>query len=180
MDQKVREHTFTWADPLVVARNLVGRPHLEWMADMIAGRIPPPPMASAMGFAFLEAQPGHVRFSVDPAEWTANPAGVVHGGFTTTLLDTVMTLVVVTKLPPGLTATTLDLQMHFVRPAFPESTLFAQAAAVHVGSTVGTAEGRITDQTGRLIAHGTATLAIITPRPPGGASESATKFPGLP
>jgi uncharacterized protein (TIGR00369 family) len=164
MDQKVREHTFTWTDPRKVARNLNGRPHLEWMADMIAGRIPPPPMGSAMGFNFLQAEPGRVRFSVVPAEWTANPAGVVHGGFTTTLIDTVMTLAVVSKLPPDRTATTLDLQVHFVRPAIPETTLIADATAIHIGSTVGTAEGRVTDQDGRLLAHGTATMAIIVPR----------------
>jgi uncharacterized protein (TIGR00369 family) len=165
MEQNVREHAFAWSDPRDVVAGIAGRPHLEWMNDMIAGRIPPPPMASAMGFTFLEAQAGRVRFSVIPGEWTANPAAVVHGGFITTLLDTVMTLVVVTMLPPDRTATTLGLQMHFVRPARPEVALFGEAASIHIGTTIGTADGRVTDESGRLIAHGTATMAILSPRP---------------
>lgn len=165
MDQRVREHTFTWNDPRETIGRIGGRPHLEWMTDMIAGRVPAPPFAHVMGYRFEEAEPGRIRFSVAPAEWTANPTGVVHGGFTTALLDTVMTLAVVTKLPVERTATTLDLQIHFVRPATPgNGKLLAEATAVHVGSTIGTAEGRITDHEGRLIAHGTATMAIISPR----------------
>jgi uncharacterized protein (TIGR00369 family) len=165
MDQKVREHTFTWDDPRLLGRAIAGRPHLEWMADIMEGRLAGPPWGQVMGYSCESAEPGKVRFSVEPAEWTANPAGVVHGGFTTALLDTVMTLVVVSLLPPERSATTLDLQIHFVRPATPGAgKLLAEATAVHIGSTVGTAEGRVSDQDGRLIAHGTATMAIISPR----------------
>lgn len=165
MDQRVREHTFRWNDPRATIEGTSGRPHLEWMADMIAGRIPAPPFAHVMGYSFDAAEPGRIAFSVEPAEWSANPTGVVHGGFTTALLDTVMTLAVVSKLPADRMATTLDLQIHFVRPATPgKGKLLAEATAVHVGTTVGTAEGRITGGDGRLIAHGTATMAILTPR----------------
>jgi uncharacterized protein (TIGR00369 family) len=165
MDQRVREHTFRWSDPRETIEAIAGRPHLEWMADLMAGRIPAPPFAHAMGFSFDACEDGRIRFSVDPAEWTANPTGVVHGGFTTALLDTVMTLAILPHLPPEKTATTLDLQIHFVRPVFPKTwKLFAEASAVHVGSTVGTAEGRVTGPGGKLVAHGTSTMAIITPR----------------
>lgn len=52
-------------------------------------------------------------------EWTANPAGVVHGGFTSTLLDTVLTLAVQAMLRGDRMATTVDLHVHMVRPALP-------------------------------------------------------------
>jgi uncharacterized protein (TIGR00369 family) len=173
MEQKLREYTFTWNDPRDVQRAIAGRPHLEWMADLVGQRLDGPPWAQVMGYSCDSVEPGKVRFSVEPAEWTANPAGVVHGGFTTALLDTVMTLVVVSLLPPEKSATTLDLQIHFVRPAVAGSgKLVAEASAVHVGSNVGTAEGRVTDDAGRLIAHGTSTMAILSPRL---AAESASE-----
>jgi uncharacterized protein (TIGR00369 family) len=162
---KQRERTFTWSDPREVAANIIGRPHEEWMADLAAGRIPQPPFASAMGYRAEGFEPGCVRFSVAAEEWSSNPVGVVHGGFTSALLDTVMTLAVVTRLPMDRTATTVDLHVHLVRPVLPDGrSMHAEGVAVNVGSTLGTAEGRIFDANGKLVAHGTGTFAIITPQ----------------
>jgi uncharacterized protein (TIGR00369 family) len=141
---------------------MAGKPHLEWMRDMIAGNAPRPPLASAFGFAFESAEPGRVTFSVAAHEWTANPAGVVHGGFTSTLLDTVLTLAVQTRLPQDRMATTVDLHVHMVRPALPDGRrITAEASAVHIGANLATAEGRVLSPDGKLIAHGTGTFAII-------------------
>ncbi|HTU70210.1 MAG TPA: PaaI family thioesterase [Candidatus Baltobacteraceae bacterium] len=156
------ERTFNWTDFREVARGMAGRPHLEWMQAMIAGEIPPPPLGSAFEFAFETAEPGRVTFSVAAHEWAANPAGVVHGGFISTLLDTVLTLCVQTKLPQDRLATTTDLHVRFVRPATPNGQrLRAEATAVHIGSTMATAEGRVYDAAGKMVAHGTTALAII-------------------
>jgi uncharacterized protein (TIGR00369 family) len=103
-----------------------------------------------------------VTFSVPTHEWTANPAGVVHGGFTSTLLDTVLTLAVQTRLPQDRMATTVDLHVHMVRALLPDGRrMTAEASAVHVGANLATAEGRVLSPDGKLIAHGTGTFAII-------------------
>jgi len=95
-------------------------------------------------------------------EWMCNPAGVVHGGMTAVLLDTVLTLAVVSKLPGGKSAQTIDMNVHYVRPILPTGEkIVAVGTAVHIGSTIGTAEGRVHNAAGKLIAHGTATLAIL-------------------
>lgn len=160
--QLAHERTFSWTDFREVARNMAGRPHLDWMQAMIAGEIPPPPLGSAFEFTFETAEPGRVTFSVPAQAWAANPAGVLHGGFIATLLDTVLTLCVQTMLPPDRLATTTDLHVRYVRPATPNGQrLRAEANAVHVGSTLGTAEGKVFDAAGKLIAHGTTALAII-------------------
>ena len=160
--ETLRNFTFTWSDPRELQRAMAGKAHLDWMRDIITGAAPPPPLASAFGFVFEEAQAGRVVFSVAAHEWTANPAGVVHGGFTSTLLDTVLTLAVQAALPGDRMATTVDLHVHMVRPVLPNGQrLSATANAVHVGTTLGTAEGRVTDAAGKLIAHGTGTFAII-------------------
>jgi uncharacterized protein (TIGR00369 family) len=58
--------------------------------------------------------------------------------------------------------TTLDLHVHFVRPIQPNGgKIVGEGLAVHVGKTVATAEGRAHDANGKLVAHATATLAIV-------------------
>jgi uncharacterized protein (TIGR00369 family) len=158
----LRNYTFTWTDPRELQRAIADKPHLEWMRGIMTGDVPPPPLGSAFGYVVECIDAGRAVFSVAAHEWAANPLGVVHGGFTSTLLDTVLTLAVQSKLPQERMATTVDLHVHIVRPAVANGQkITAEATAVHVGTTLGTAEGRVTDGAGKLIAHGTGTFAII-------------------
>jgi uncharacterized protein (TIGR00369 family) len=68
---------------------------------------------------------------------------------------------VMTTLAAGERYATIDLIVHLVRPITPASgPLTADATIVHRGKTVATAEGRLTDARGALVAHGTATCVI--------------------
>ena len=54
--------------------------------------------------------------------------------------------------------TTLEFKISLVRPITPQTGLItAQGVVLSRGRRVGTAEGRITDGNGRLLAHGTTT-----------------------
>jgi len=160
--ETLREYSFTWTDPRELRQAMAGKPHLEWMQAMIDGETSGPPLASAFGYRFERAEPGHVEFSVDAHEWTANPAGMMHGGFTATLLDTVLTLAVQTRLPDDRMATTIDLHVHLVRGVVPSGqSIRAEADAVHAGGTIGTAEGRVYGADGKLLAHGSGTFAVV-------------------
>lgn len=162
MKEIVRERNFTWESPAATANAIFGRDPVTWLREMQDGTIPPPPAARLMGFEITHAELGRVAFSMRAEEWMANPTGVIHGGLTSTLLDTVLTLAVQTKLPPERYCTTLDLNVHFVRPIVPDGQLVTgEGIAVHVGNTAGTAEGRAYDTAGKLVAHATATLAIL-------------------
>jgi uncharacterized protein (TIGR00369 family) len=157
-----RERTLKWDPPGDTARAIVGREPLTWMREMMEGRIPPPPAARLMDFGIESVEAGKIVFSMHTHEWMSNPAGVVHGGMAATLLDTVMTLAVNSKLAPEKMCTTIDLQVRFLRPLFPTGEkVVGEGVAVHVGATLGTAEGRVFDANGKLVAHGTAALAII-------------------
>jgi uncharacterized protein (TIGR00369 family) len=130
------------------------------------GRIPPPPMMVLLGFAMLETERGRIVFGATPTGDHYNPAGVVHGGFAATLLDTCMTCAVQSTLAAGLGCTTIDLNIHYTRGATDATGLLrAEGKVVHAGRQIATAEGRVTDPQGRVIAHATTSCLIFPVRP---------------
>lgn len=158
----MRERTFTWTDPRELSRLAFDQEGLGWLHMMKAGEIPAPPIIEALGFEMEELEDGRIVFSMRADEWMCNPASVVHGGMAATLLDTVLTLAVVSKLAKGKTAQTMQMNVHYVRPLLPTGEkVLAEGVALHVGTTMGTSEGRVYDARGKLIAHGTATMAIL-------------------
>ncbi len=162
MKEIVRERSFTWDAPAATATAIFRRDPLTWMREMQTGSVPTPPAARLMGFDCVEVDDGRIVFTMRAEEWMANPTGVLHGGMVSTLLDTVLTLAVQSQLPKERYCTTLDLHVHMVRPILPNGqTVTGEGIAVHVGTTIGTAEGRAHDANGKLVAHATATLAIL-------------------
>jgi uncharacterized protein (TIGR00369 family) len=135
---------------------------LDFVRAIMNGAHPPPSMALLIGFQIIEAEEGRVVFAGAPNESHLNPMGVVHGGYAATLLDSCMTCAIQSALKPGFAATTLDLVVHFTKAATPQSgELRAEGKTVHVGRQYGTAEGRLTDPQGRIIAHATTSCLIF-------------------
>ena len=93
-----------------------------------------------------------------------NPMGSVHGGIAATLLDTVMGCAVQTTLDDGEAFTTTDLQVHYVRTVNPGMAVHATGTVIHRGRRLATAEGRLVDERGKLVAHAT-TSCMILPSP---------------
>jgi uncharacterized protein (TIGR00369 family) len=124
--------------------------------------LPPAPIAELVGFDLVELGEGRASFALDPAERHYNPLGTVHGGIAATLLDSAMGVAVHTTLDEGETYTTLELKVNFVR-AITEATgrVVATGSVVHRGRRVATAEARLTDEDGRLLAHGTSTCLVM-------------------
>src|SRR5262249_17968333 len=97
-----------------------------------------------------------------PSGALLNPAGTVHGGLAATLLDSAMGLAIQTMLEPGVSQTTLEFKISLVRPITPETgPIKAEGAVLSCGRRVATAEARLTDRDGRLVAHGTTTCLIF-------------------
>jgi uncharacterized protein (TIGR00369 family) len=150
------------ADPRELAahgRELSG---LEFVRRVFAGELPPPPIATLMGFRGVEAEPGRAVFEIVPGDEHYNPIGSVHGGVALTLLDSAMGCAVHTLLDPGVGYTTLEVKANFVRAITAETGLVrCEGTVVHAGTRVATAEGRVTDAAGKLLAHGTTTCLIL-------------------
>jgi uncharacterized protein (TIGR00369 family) len=86
----------------------------------------------------------------------------VHGGIALTLLDSAMGCAVHTTLGPGVRYTTLEVKTNFVRPISVDTGVIrCEGVVLHAGSRIATAEGKLTDADGKLLAHGTTTCLIF-------------------
>lgn len=115
-----------------------------------------------IGMRFDEVDPGRVVMSLTTQPDFTNPLGTVHGGIAATLLDSVMGCAVHTMLDAGVGYTTLELKVNYIRAASVDGQrLSAEGTTIHVGGRTATAEGRVLDENGKLIAHATTTCLII-------------------
>jgi uncharacterized protein (TIGR00369 family) len=138
---------------------------VELVQAIFDGRLPAPGVTHLLGMRGVSADEGRVVFALEPGPEHGNPMGTTHGGVLATLLDSAMTCAVHTMLPAGAWPTTLELSVRFLRAVPPKlGRIEAEGVAVHVGSRVGTAEGRITGPDGTLYATGTTTCTVLSDR----------------
>lgn len=129
-----------------------------------SGAAPGPGIADLLGFTLTRVEPGHVECALETRDDMTNPMGTVHGGIAATLLDTVMGCAVQTTLDDGDAFTTTDLHVHYVRSVMPGTELRAIGTVVHRGRRLATAEGRLLDERGKLVAHATTGCMILSSR----------------
>jgi uncharacterized protein (TIGR00369 family) len=135
---------------------------LAFVQGLAAGTLPLNTIARTLGYDIAEAASGRVVVTAVPTGALLNPAGTVHGGFAATLLDSAMGLAIQSTLEQGVSQTTLEFKISLVRPITPETgPIRAEGLVLSRGRRVGTAEGRLTDRDGRLLAHGTTTCLIF-------------------
>src|ERR1700761_6076486 len=106
----------TWEDPLIGAAQVKDMTGLEYLQAIIAGSIPPPPIAKLMQFDLAEVSEGRASFTVVPNESHYNPIGTVHGGLVCTLLDSVAGCAAQTTRPKGQAYTSLEIKVSYLRP----------------------------------------------------------------
>jgi uncharacterized protein (TIGR00369 family) len=135
---------------------------LQFVQDLADGTLPLNMIAKTLGYDVTEAADGRVVITAEPNDSHLNPAGTVHGGLAATLLDSCMGLAVQSTLEKGVSQTTLEFKISLLRPITPATGLItAEGVVMSRGRRIGTAEGRITDGNGRLLAHGTTTCLIF-------------------
>ncbi len=135
---------------------------LEFVQGLVDGTLPLNTIAQTLGYDVTEAVSGRVVVTVEPSGMHLNPAGTVHGGLAATLLDSCMGLAIQSTLEKGVSQTTLEFKISLLRPITPETGMIkAEGIVLSRGRRIGTAEGRITDDNGRLLAHATTTCLIF-------------------
>ena len=135
---------------------------LDFVRGIFDGTLPAPPIMQNVEPFDQTAEPGIVVFHSVPGFRHYNPIGSVHGGYATILLDSAMGLAVQTMLPAGTGYTTLEFKISFIR-GMTEHTgpVRSEGRTLNVGRRAATAEARITDSKGRLLAHATTTCLVL-------------------
>jgi len=141
---------------------LAGLTGKETLEMVLRSELPPPPFAPTMLIDLAEVAEGRVAFTGKPDFAFLNPMGTVHGGWIATILDSAMGCAVHSTLKPGELYTTTAMTINYVRALMADAgEVRCEAVSVHSGARMATAEGRLVDAKGRLIAHGSETCMIL-------------------
>jgi uncharacterized protein (TIGR00369 family) len=133
-------------------------------ALIAAGR--QPPIHEALGIALVSAEEGHVVVEALAGAAHLNPAGIVHGGYAATMLDTACGCAVHSALPADTGFTTLELKVSYHRPLKTTTgKVRAEGRLLSIGRTAAFAEARLHDEAGKLIASATSSLLVMPLKP---------------
>jgi len=134
--------------PTEVMASMAG---IDFVRAIFDGTLPAPPIMQTVEPFDSTAEPGVIVMHSIPGFRHDNPIGSVHGGYAAILLDSAMGLAVHSMLPAGTGYTTLEFKISFIRG------MTRDTGAVRTA----TAEARITDSKGRLLAHATTTCLVF-------------------
>jgi uncharacterized protein (TIGR00369 family) len=160
VDHNSRQQAVEYA--VVPIEIMASMPGLDFVRGIFARQLPEPPIMQTVEPFDCTAEPGTVVIHSMPGLRHYNPIGSVHGGYAAILLDSAMGLAVQSTLPAGMGYTTLEFKISFVR-GMSEATgmVRTEGRVLNAGRRVATAEARITDAKGRLLAHATTTCLVF-------------------
>jgi uncharacterized protein (TIGR00369 family) len=141
---------------------MASMPGVEFVRAIFSGKLPAPPIMQTVEPFDSSADPGVVVMHSIPGFRHYNPIGSVHGGYAAILLDSAMGLAVHSMLPAGSGYTTLEFKISFIRGMSKDTgAVRTEGRVLNAGRRAATAEARITDSKGRLLAHATTTCLVF-------------------
>lgn len=162
MENSDRNRTIKWEDPLKNTREPDAISGLDYLQSIKDGRISPPPVAMLVGYRIIEVDKGHALYELEPEEFHYNPFLTVHGGIVSIILDTTMTASILSCLEKGVSCSTAEIKVNFIRPVNKDTgTLICEGNVIHPGKRLATAEGKLKDKKGNLCAHAISTCLIF-------------------
>jgi uncharacterized protein (TIGR00369 family) len=164
--------------PVGVSRpdQVMGKSGMQMFEAMFSGELPQPPIGETLHFLPVHVEPRYAVFQGRPQFAHYNPLGTVHGGWFATLLDSAVACCIHAALPAGKTYTTVELKINLVKALTDKVPLVrAEGRVVHLGRSMGTAEGRLFGPDGTLYAHASTTCFIFDlPAPPATGGPAST------
>ncbi|RPH41912.1 MAG: PaaI family thioesterase [Burkholderiales bacterium] len=150
---------------VATAEQVAGMSGLQRMQAVVAGTLPQATISHTLDFVLVDAGPGTAVFEGRPGPTLLNPMGTVHGGWALTLIDSATGCAAMTTLAPGVAYTTVETKANMNRAITPATGLVrCEGRVIAQGRTIITAEARVLDTDGRLLAHGTSTLLVLAGR----------------
>jgi uncharacterized protein (TIGR00369 family) len=133
---------------------------LDELHQLVDGKLPPPPIATLIGFTLSAVTPGEAVIELAAGRQHANPMGTLHGGVLCDIADAAMGVAYASTLAEGETFTTLELKINFLKPVW-TANLRAIGRIVKRGETVGLVECDITDEHQSLVARASSTCMTL-------------------
>lgn len=144
---------------------LLGLPGIDQLRLFLTNQAPHPPISYLTGMRPTEIGAGSATFVMPISPWLSTPQGLWTAGAIAILADGPLGCAIQTLLPPATGYTTTDLSINLVRPVPKTGHLIARARVVHGGRRMALSDVSVTDEHGRLIAHGTSRCVIFPPVP---------------
>ena len=147
------------AKPAEIAR-LTGKQILQAIID---GSLPHPPISQTLSFWLVGIGDGFAAFEGEPGDHLLNPMGTMHGGWAMTLIDSATGCAGYSLVPAGAGFRTVETKANLSRPITRDSgRVRAEAHVVSQTRQIISTEARLTSRDGRVLAHGTSTLMVVS------------------
>lgn len=127
--------------------------------NVLRGLVNAGPYFELLNMDIKELAPGHCRIEVDLEIKHLNCFGGVHGGVYASLIDTAAYWSTYSDVDEDAGLTSLDLKVDNLAAVI-EGHLTVVGRQLKAGRTICVAEARITDERGRLMAHGTSKTMV--------------------
>ena len=111
-----------------------------------------------IGAKVEEVEPGRSVITIDVKDIHLNGAGTLHGGVYASLIDTAMGLSVLALV--GVRTATIEMNVHFLG-AVSDGRITCQSQVVHRTRRTATAEAKVRDSEGNLVAMGTGAFRVF-------------------
>jgi uncharacterized protein (TIGR00369 family) len=147
------------ANPEEIAR-MTGKEILQAIID---GHLPHPPISRTLTFWLVDIGDGLAAFEGEPGDHLLNPMGTVHGGWAMTLIDSATGCAGYSLMPAGAGFRTVETKVNLSRPITSDTgRVRTEARVVSQTRQIISTEARLTSRDGRVLAHGTSTLMVVS------------------
>ena len=120
------------------------------------------PFYSLLSMKIQEVTDEYVILEIDIKEKHLHAFNFVHGGVFASIIDSATFWAVFYKVDdPDAALVSVDLKVNFLARA-DSGRLKAKARSIKIGRKLGYAEAEVRNENGRLLAHGTSTLMILS------------------
>ena len=116
--------------------------------------------AKMIGMKLVAMQPSEATIEIEMRDQLRQPHGLLHGGVTATLIDTAMAFAVITVLTKEEKASTVDLNVYYLRP-HTEGKVSCTAKIVKAGKRLLTVSAEVANEQGKLIATALSTYTKV-------------------
>ena len=148
---------------LATAAEVAGKTGHEVLQAIVEGALPQPPICATMSFRIVEVGDGFAAFEGEPGRHLLNPMGGVHGGWALTLIDSACGCAGHSLLPAGASYATVETKGNLSRPITADILrVRCEGRVVARGRQVISAEAKVLGPDGKVLAHGTSTLLVLS------------------